>query len=288
MGCAVWACKDWVGNFFPAKSRPQEFLELYSRRFSTVEGNTTFYVVPSQNTVKRWVTDTPTGFKFCLKLPKSLTHNGLLVPSIPRALQFLEQMQALGDRLGPIFAQLPPTYTPSFYDDLAEFLRAWPSRTVPLALEVRHNGWFREPFASRLTALLEELQIGRVLLDSRPIYNAPYDSQLEAKLFTQERRKPKLPLQLSVTANFSLVRFISHPQPEFNQVFLNEWVNHIDRWMKQGIDTYFFMHCPIEERSPANAYDFQSLLEKHSVPVPLLPINTATQPARETQLSLFN
>ena len=99
LGCAVWAYKPWVGEFYPAKSSPSEFLYLYSHRFTTVEGNTTFYAIPKPETVTKWAIQTPPGFQFCLKLPRNITHNGLLKPFIPDALDFLKQMQPLGDRL---------------------------------------------------------------------------------------------------------------------------------------------------------------------------------------------
>jgi hypothetical protein len=43
LGCAVWGYKAWVGDLFPPRSKQADFLRLYSRRLSTVEGNTTFY-----------------------------------------------------------------------------------------------------------------------------------------------------------------------------------------------------------------------------------------------------
>ena len=43
IGCAVWGYKDWVGDQFPKGSKNADFLSLYSRRLTTVEGNTTFY-----------------------------------------------------------------------------------------------------------------------------------------------------------------------------------------------------------------------------------------------------
>lgn len=280
LGCAVWSYKGWVGDFYPPESRPTDFLHLYSQRLTTVEGNTTFYAIPAQDTVARWLAETPPGFEFCLKLPRDLTHQGLLQPSIPGALSFLEQMRGLGDRLGPIFAQLPPRYGPDLLDDLTTFLSAWPHTEAPLALEVRHPDWFQEPYASQLTTVLEQLEVGRVLLDTRPIYSGPDDPQINS-----ERRKPKLPLQLSVTAPFSLIRFISHPNRQFNQTFLEEWVKFVDHYLHQGTRLYFFVHCPIEERSPDTARYFQQLLSQQSVPVPLLPWNNIAQ--SPTQLSLF-
>jgi len=43
IGCAVWGYKDWLGDLFPPGSKAADFLALYSRRLTTVEGNTTFY-----------------------------------------------------------------------------------------------------------------------------------------------------------------------------------------------------------------------------------------------------
>lgn len=132
-------------------------------------------------------------------------------------------MLSLGDRLGLIFAQLLPSYSPALLDDLTSFLEACLDSKVSLALEVRHPDWFQEPHASQLI-VLEQLGVGRVLLDTRPIYTGADDPQLQS-----ERRKPKLPLQLSVTAPFSLIRFISHPNSDFNFSFLKEWVTTIEQ-----------------------------------------------------------
>ncbi|MEH2176517.1 DUF72 domain-containing protein [Nostoc sp.] len=280
IGCAVWAYKGWVGELYPQGTRNADFLHLYSRRFTTVEGNTTFYAVPNLETVTRWAAETPTGFEFCLKLPQDITHQGLLKPYIPAALNFLEGMRPLGKHLGPIFAQLPPGYAPALLDDLSNFLEAWPRTEAPLAVEVRHPDWFKEPHANNLTTLLEKLGVGRVLLDSRPIYTGDDDPQLQS-----ERRKPKLPLQLSVTAPFTLIRFISHPNLSVNQPFMEEWVRQIQQWLQMGVRIYFFVHCPIEARSPSTARHFQQLLEQSGTPVSPLPWNNLEHPPN--QLSLW-
>lgn len=276
IGCAIWAYKQWVGDLFPPKSKASDFLNLYSRRFTCVEGNTTFYSIPDRATVDRWKSETPLGFKFCPKLPKTLTHAGRLAPSVSGALQFLELMQRLDDRLGVLFAQLPPSYSPANFEDLETFLRGW--KGANLALEVRHAQWFKEPHRTRLNELLGELNIGRVLLDTRPIYECEDDPQLAS-----ERKKPQVPLQPDVTAPFSLIRFISHPS--LNRSYFEEWVQIIDRWLQQETEIYFFVHCPVEEHSPQNARYFQQLLEQQGVPVPALPWNLIDQPP--SQMSLF-
>lgn len=281
IGCAVWGHKSWIGELYPKKTKAADFLNLYSQRFTTVEGNTTFYSIPNTETVKHWVSQMQAGFEMLPKLPRQLTHNGLLKSSIPGSLEFLEQMQNLGKHLGPIFAQLPPNYDPSLFEDLSEFLNAWPHNEAPLAVEVRHPDWFKEPHASNLNALLEKLGVGRVLLDTRPVYSGSrrYEGQLV------DSRKPQLPLQPVVTTGFTMVRFISHPEQQVNQPFLEEWVSLVDEWLRLGKRIYFFVHCPIEKYSPGNLRQFQQLLEQHNVSVPSLPWNNIEQ--SPIQLSLF-
>ena len=280
LGCAVWSYKGWVGEFYPARSRPKDFLNLYSQRFNTVEGNTTFYAVPSPDKVARWVEKTATGFKFCPKLPRNITHNGLLTPQLPQTLDFYEKMKKLGDRLGVMFAQLPARYSPAYLDDLTNFLETLSSHGVTVALEVRHLDWFESSHEAQLNALLRQFGIGRVILDTRPIYNCPDDPQVES-----ERRKPKLPVHLDATSNISFIRFISHPQAKFNQPYLEEWVHQLEIWLGEGKTIYFFVHCPSEERSPHNARIFQHLLEHHGVKIPSLGWDQIQEPP--VQLSLF-
>ena len=284
IGCAVWTYKDWVGDLFPSGSRPKDFLNLYSRRLTAVEGNATFYSIPDVSTVSRWAQETPEGFKFCLKLPRTVTHQGALSPHLTAALKFLDLMQPLGNRLGPLFAQLPPSYSPEFLADLQAFLTGWPRSATPIAVEVRHPDWFTAPHSMHLNALLENLGVGRVLLDTRPIYDVQAAGAADPQIMS-ERRKPKLPLQPIVTAPFSLIRYISHPELTLNGSYLAEWIPQVSQWLNQGTQIYFFVHCPAEAKSPAIARHFQRLLEKVGLDVPFLPWDRVTQPPE--QLKLF-
>jgi uncharacterized protein YecE (DUF72 family) len=296
LGCAIWAYKGWVGELFPSGSRPTDFLRLYGQRFTAVEGNTTFYSIPTAETLKRWAAETPTEFKFCPKLPRALTHQGQLTPAIPETLSFLAHIQTLGDRLGVVFAQLPPSYGPDQFEDLAAFLQVIPP-DLALALEVRHLDWFSPAQADRLNALLTQYGVGRVLLDTRPVYNClddcldncPADPQIDS-----ERRKPKLPLQPVITAPFTLVRYISHPDLQSNQPYLQNWATQVQAWLHQNQQIYFFVHCPIERYSPATARHFQHLLEQvaeqdlFKQAIPPLPWDRLEADAPTmTQLNLF-
>src|ERR1043165_6160303 len=92
IGCAVWGYKDWIGELFPRGSKQGDFLTLYSRRLTTVEGNTTFYAIPKPEIVTRWANETPEGFRFCLKLPREISHEGPLTAQIEPTRAFVERM----------------------------------------------------------------------------------------------------------------------------------------------------------------------------------------------------
>ncbi|MGL4879507.1 MAG: DUF72 domain-containing protein [Waterburya sp.] len=280
LGCAVWSYKDWVGNLYPPKSKSADFLSLYSRRFTTVEGNTTFYAIPSPATIEKWVTQTPVGFKFCPKFHRSITHQGLLSPLIPDAVSFLDRISGLSDRLGISFIQLPPSYSPEYLADLTEFLTACSQLGLSMALEVRHLDWFEEQCEDNLNSLLDNLNIARVLLDTHPIYNCPDDPQINS-----QRRKPQVPLQPIITGNTGFIRFISHPEQKYNQSYLKQWAVAVNSWLQQGKTIYFFVHCPQEIHSPATAKYFFSLLKQQKDCIPDLPWNEIEP--QPIQLNLF-
>ncbi|MEL6441534.1 MAG: DUF72 domain-containing protein [Cyanobacteria bacterium J06621_8] len=280
LGCAVWSHKDWVGNFYPPKSQPRDFLNLYSQRLTTVEGNTTFYSVPSPQTINRWVEQTPPGFKFCPKLNRQITHQGLLVPRMTDADTFFQRLSGLGDRLGTIFMQLPPSYSPQYFADLSQFLQRCSQYGLSLALEVRHLDWFQPEVDASLNQLLKELNIARVLLDTRPIYDCPDDPQASST-----RRKPKLPLKPEVIGDLTLIRFISHPHRQYNEAYLKQWTDNLLLWLSQGKTIYFFVHCPQEIYSPETAKYFYSLLKAREPSLTSLPWNTIAD--IPTQLTLF-
>ncbi|QFZ91977.2 DUF72 domain-containing protein [Synechococcus elongatus] len=280
LGCAVWAFRDWVGSFYPAGTGSDAFLRRYGERLTAVEGNTTFYSIPSTETVHRWRQETPEGFRFCLKLPRSLSHAGSLVAQIEAAAAFRRQMEPLGDRLGPAFLQLPPRYGPGEIRDLAQFLAAWPVDQWPLAVEPRHPEWFQPQPRQSLNRLLQRYGCRRVLLDTRPLYDGTDDPQA-----TSDRRKPKLPLHSDVIGDYAFVRFISHPNRDRNLNYLAEWQERLRQWFEQGTTVYFFVHCPQEIYSPATAIAFQQQLEKAGIAVPPLP--TPPAPAQQ-QLILFS
>ncbi len=289
-GCAVGAFRGWVGDLYPPGSKAGDFLQLYGDRMTAVEGNTTFYSMPGAKTIDRWAATMSPGFRFCPKLPRAFSHQGKLAPFVEASHRFLQTLAPLGHRLGPLFIQLPPTYSPEQLADLQNFLARWPQQQ-PIAVEVRHLDWFAEPYATRLNQMLTSLGVGRVLLDTRPIYdciNTPADDPQ----IGSERKKPRVPLQPEVTAPFTIIRYISHPDLAYNQTYFDEWVPRLRQWLTTGTEVYFFAHCPQEAKSPAVARAVYHQLQQAGVPLPeLLWDRVERQRAEEdgssAQLSLF-
>jgi uncharacterized protein YecE (DUF72 family) len=147
-------------------------------------------------------------------------------------------------------------------------------------VEVRHLDWFKSPHQEQLTELLVKLRLGRVILDTRSIYEA--DPALGK---TVDCQKPRVPLAASLTAPFSLIRYVSHPVQSANQVWLESWTNQIQTWLEQDPQIYIFVHCPIEAKSPVNARYLHQIFGQSAIPLPPLPPNpTENIPV---QLNLF-
>ena len=253
MGCPIWAYKGWVGDFFPKGTKSADFLREYAQRLNAVEGNTTFYAVPSTDTLQRWVEETPETFQLCPKLPRTVSHTGALAEHIAEAHQFIDIMRQLGPRLGPMFLQLPPSYSPAMLNDLDGFLAAWP-RKVKLAVEVRHTRWFDSPNHENLNVLLSNYSAARVVIDTRPIRNLQGDSLLQGSVYQRlleaRLRKPNVPILPELTTNFVFLRYIGHLQMEQNVAILDEWADHLAGWLQAGKQAYVFCHCPDERIDP--------------------------------------
>ncbi|HEU5011454.1 MAG TPA: DUF72 domain-containing protein [Roseiflexaceae bacterium] len=281
IGCPIWAHAGWVGDFFPPGSANRDFLRLYSRRLTTVEGNTTFYAVPRDEIVQRWAAETPETFRFCLKLPREISHEPPLRAQIEATQAFVEQMSPLGPRLGPFFLQLPPRFSPAQIDDLDAWLAAWPSNQR-IAVEVRHDDWFAPAGEQALQDLLEQHNAGRVLMDVRPLSLGPLPGADEDVQRARDH-KPDVPLHALYSSNLALVRYIGHPDLPLNEPLLDEWAARVARWLADDVAVYMFMHCPDNDFDPALCRMFHERLAQLA-DVPPLPWGADESPLEQQRM----
>jgi uncharacterized protein YecE (DUF72 family) len=270
----MWGLKSWAGRFFPRGAKQKEFLSLYSRRLNTVEGNTTFYALPDPATVERWRDETPPGFKFCLKFPQIISHRKRLKNCEAETREFLQRLELLGNRNGPAFLQLPPTFRAAHLDSLISYLHTLPA-DFRYAVEPRHADFFDEGAnEARFDDLLREHGVARGVFDTVALFSLPGDHS-EAVSGAQER-KPRFPTRrtrpsgVTRAAPFAFVRFVGQPDVPANHPWLDEWAGHVSEWLRAGDDVFFFLHNPDDTHSPEMARLFHSLVNAR-LPLPPLP-----------------
>jgi len=140
IGTSGWQYKDWRGRFYPQGLPTRLWLEHYAENFATVEVNNAFYRLPEKHTFEQWRERVPEGFRVAVKMSRYLTHiKRLNDPDEPVA-RFFGRAEALGDRLGPVLLQLPPTLKANI-SALDEVLKRFPSHAMA-AVEPRHQSWF--------------------------------------------------------------------------------------------------------------------------------------------------
>ena len=147
VGTSGFSYPSWRGGFYPEKARPGEFLELYAELLPSVELNTTFYSLPAEEHLRSWAERTPEEFRFAVKMSRRITHFGGL-DLIPT---FCEQVCLLGERLGPVLVQFPPTRSRD-----EGFLRLFRDSLDPeleYAFEFRHQSWDEAHVPVRVNSL---------------------------------------------------------------------------------------------------------------------------------------
>lgn len=285
LGCPMWANKAWVGELFSTKAKPTEFLTQYASVFNTVEGNTTFYALPKPATVERWQQDTPPTFRFCLKFPRTITHDKRLLDADAETDAFFELFAPLGSRLGPFFLQLPPTFAPAHIQTLEHFLHRLP-RDFSYAVEVRNRGFFDSDTNEHLlTNLLAAHNVDSVVFDTRGLHAA---NTGDALIEESKRKKPSMPLRFTATGEHPFLRFCGNPlfEAPSNTNMLTQWADTVATWIRRGKTPYVFIHsAPDDFHAPRLARVFHALLSER-LPVGTMPAWPAEDNSHE-QMVLF-
>ncbi len=160
IGTCGWSYDDWEGVFYPTGLPKRDRLQCYGERFETVEIDSTFYAIPAQTTVQGWRMRSPDGFRFSAKFPRQITHQRRLRNCGEMAVKFVEVMSELGDKMGPLLIQLPPSMTVRDLPQLGAFFEGLPDG-FSYAVEVRHPSWLVEEFAT----MLKRWRVSLVLSD---------------------------------------------------------------------------------------------------------------------------
>jgi len=139
VGISGWRYPPWRGVFYPPGLAQRRELEYAAHSFASVEVNGSFYALQRPSSYEQWRGQTPAGFVFSVKGPRFVTHlKKLAGVEVPLANFFASGVLALGDQLGPVLWQLPPTLGFDA-DRLAAFFALLPRTTRAAAQLATHH-----------------------------------------------------------------------------------------------------------------------------------------------------
>jgi uncharacterized protein YecE (DUF72 family) len=228
-GTSGYSYKEWKGTFYPKDLPASGMLAYYSKHFSTVEINNTFYRMPAAKMLLGWADQVPDEFAFVLKAPRRITHDKRLKDVDEDMAYLVKTMAALGRKRGPVLFQLPPF----FRKDIA-CLRGFLgllSRECPAAMEFRHQSWFDD----EVFAVLREHNAALCLADA--------DNELEIPFVS--------------TAAWGYLRL---RRPEYSDADLGEWAKRVTS--QPWKDAFVFFKHEDEGKGPDFAKRFFATVSK--------------------------
>jgi uncharacterized protein YecE (DUF72 family) len=239
IGTSGWVYGAWKAVFYPPALPDAQRLGYYGSRFQTTEVNYSFYHVPSVETYRRWLKLVPPDFVFALKANRLITHLGRLRDVESTWNGFVAGAAELGQHLGPILLQLPPSFRKED-GGLNSFLEmaSGMSSQHRLAFEFRHASWFTE----ETYRLLRRYRAALCIADG-----------------------PRFPRVNEVTTDFAYLRFHGRtPQeaPWYAEEQLEREARFIEQLVWQGIDTYVYFNNDALAHAPMNAVRLGQLLSQ--------------------------
>ncbi len=264
----MWAHRGWVGRHLPETTPPGGELGPYARLCNAVEGNTTFYALPSAEVADRWRESVDASFRFVCKLPREITHERRLRVSGPTLTTPIERLAVLGDRLGPISIQLPPSFGPDDLGALESFLAAVP-QDLPWAVEVRHPAFHDgSDDQRRLDELLHRTGTDRIIIDTRALFAGPRETPEEIEAF---ERKPRLVVRPIATGWQPIVRIIGQRDLDETASFWEPWIAKVTEWLAEGRSPIVFLHTPDNVDAPPLARRFHDAVRAELPDLEALP-----------------
>jgi uncharacterized protein YecE (DUF72 family) len=191
--------------------------------FNTIELNATHYRIYGADVLEKWDARAKgKHFKFCPKVPQSISHYSTLVNAGDQTTAFLEGILAFKDHLGPIFLQLSDRFSPNRRDNLYKYLESLPT-DLQFFVEVRNPEWFSDKAISEeYFNTLHKLKVGAVITD------------------TAGRRDCA---HMHVTIPKTFIRFVGNGDHPTDYTRLDDWMKRIHHWLEHGLkELYFFIH----------------------------------------------
>lgn len=284
IGLPMWANAGWAGSFFTGDATSGDYLSQYASVFNTVEGNTTFYAIPSEAQVASWLQQTEAhDFRFCFKIPKMITHDLKLQRCDLALSQFFERISPLRKKLGPIMIQLPPSFSGSDLPILEAFIKKLPA-AFAYAVEVRHSDFYTGNYDGALDALLAKFRIDRVMFDTKALFSS---NDASAHTLDAKNKKPNFPQVEKAIGKHPMLRFIGAPDLEQTPEYFARWLAFLSECLRQGKEPYVFVHLPDNLFAPLLAKRLYSQIKAVHPTLPELERWPSERLANNGQMGLF-
>lgn len=140
IGCSGYYYRHWQGTFYPPELPASRWFDFYAGHFDTLEINSSFYRFPSANAVRHWAKQAPAGFVYSVKAPRLITHLKRFHACDSLLDDFYAVLAGLGEHLGCVLFQLPPSLHYS-EENLAQLLAAMHPDFCNV-IEFRHASWW--------------------------------------------------------------------------------------------------------------------------------------------------
>ncbi|MEM7828623.1 MAG: DUF72 domain-containing protein [Candidatus Aenigmatarchaeota archaeon] len=241
VGTSGYNYPHWMnGVFYPKGLSSKNLLEYYSQHFCTVELNVTFYRLPSPDAFTTWRERTPSDFIFSVKGSRFITHVKKLKGTSDSLKAFLDRATLLGNKLGPILWQLPPSMKPD-YERLKNFIEQLSPFGLKFVFEFRNRSAFRDD----IIEIMKKHGMSICISDY-----------------------PDLP---EITdADFSFIYIRKHGVSGralyascYTLKELETEAERIKGWLSRGIDTYIYFNNDAMGYAVKNAQTLKKLLEKY-------------------------
>ena len=240
IGTSGWSYRDWLGVFYPKKSKQSEYLSYYAAKFNSVEVDSTFYAIPRTTTVQNWFDITPENFTFSLKTPQIITHEKRLSNCENEWNQFIQTVQILKHKLGPIVLQFD--YKFKFEEHISVldvFLSKNPYNNIKLCVEIRNKDWHNPEFYD----LLRKHKVALVLND---LYY--------------------MPRIVEITADFVFIRLLGNRKQipdDFSYVRVNRdkdldwWSDWINQFLEKELEVWVYSNNRYQGHAPSTITELQ-------------------------------
>lgn len=236
-------------QFYPDDLPKRRRLEYYASQFDTVEVNYSFYRLPERSTYKKWAGETPEEFLFGLKLSRFITHIKRLKGVKTAFRKFIRRAAPLGERLGPMLVQLPPSF--SFDGDRLDTFLAQANDVAKdrgidpfrIAVEFRHPSWFGG----------DDHPVLEILERHGAAFVCGHSSE-----YPYPKEEPR-------TAEFCYLRFHG-PEEMFKSGYgkrrLKRWVPLIRGWLDDGLDVFAYFNNDAEGHATRDGRSLRELIDE--------------------------